>query len=193
MEDQHLFQLLAVLRPGLDLRSFASIIICSKRTKHLCSVLVKQQACCIILAAAATKGVPPNEHASIARIICEAAGRDACSSPAVATAVVAVPVHPAVKQVLLLAGVAPTAQQLLHAAACDSVLRLEEWMNPSNSSWSSTCPLVKAVCRNDEVNSKPWPALYTGATSPCRTEFTQDHAAFVLFPLELLRAGSCIA
>jgi hypothetical protein len=151
MEDQHLFQLLAVLRPRLDLRSFARIIICSKRTKQLCSVLVQQQACRIILAAAATQGVPPNEHASVVRIICEAAGRDACSSPAVATAVVAVSVHPAVKQVLLCAGVAPTTQQLLHAAACDSVLGLEEWMNPSNSSWSSTCSLVKAVCRNDEV------------------------------------------
>jgi hypothetical protein len=171
MEDQHLFQLLAVIRPRLDLRSFARNLICSKRTKHLCSVLVQQQACSIILAATTTEGIPPDEHASITRIVCEAAGRDACSSPVLATAVVAVPVQPAVKQALLRAGVAPTTQQLLHAAACDSVLGLEEWINPSNSSWSSTWSLVKSVCRNDVVSSKPWPVLYTCATAPCRTLF----------------------
>jgi hypothetical protein len=180
MEDEFLFPALAVLRPHLDLRSFARIIICSKRTKQLCSVLVQQQGYRIILAATATEGIPPNEHAPIMRIICEAAGRDVCCSPAVAKAVVGVPVHPAVKQVLLRAGVAPTSQQLLHAAACDSVLGLEEWMNPSNSSWSSTRPLVKAVCRSDEVSSKPWPALYTCATSPCRKLFIQTHVAYEL-------------
>jgi hypothetical protein len=69
----------------------------------------------------------------------------------VAAAVVAVPVHSAVKQALLLAGVAPTAQQLLHAAANMPVEDLEGWMQPHNSNWEVTCPLMKAVCSNSQV------------------------------------------